>query len=274
MALVIWLLAGCGATSNSEDESEGTADVTVSGELSPGPRVGTIWQPAPGTSWQWQLSGTLVDSWDVGMYDIDLVNTSAAQIAALQADDRIVICYFSAGSWEEGRPDAADFPDAVVGKVMDGWPDERWLDISALDELGPIMEARLDLAVDKGCDGVEPDNVDGYDNDSGFPLTGADQLAYNRWLADEAHARGLSIGLKNDLPQIPALLPWFDWAINEQCFEMEECEELVPFVAAGKAVFGVEYNLDAEEFCDEANALDFDWLAMDLDLAGDRIACR
>lgn len=42
------------------------------------------------------------------------------------------------------------------------------------------MQARLDLAVQKGCDGVEPDNVDGYQNNSGFPLTAQDQLAYNR----------------------------------------------------------------------------------------------
>jgi hypothetical protein len=68
-----------------------------------------------------------------------------------------------------------------------------------LDSLGPILFARLDLAVAKGCDGVEPDNVDGYANNTNFPLTVQDQLQFNIWLANEAHARGLSIGLKNDL---------------------------------------------------------------------------
>ena len=56
------------------------------------------------------------------------------------------------------------------------------------------MQARLDLAVSKGCVGVEPDNVDGYQNSSGFPLTAADQLAYNRFLAGEARARGGAAG--------------------------------------------------------------------------------
>lgn len=276
VVLMAGLLAGCSANAGKDmgGTDSNSPDDILSSDLGPGPRVGDIWKPAPGTSWQWQLSGMLNTSYDVDMYDIDLVNTSADAIAALQADGRIVVCYFSAGSWEEGRPDAEDFPDAILGKVMDGWPDERWLDIGALDKLGPIIEARLDLAVEKGCDGVEPDNVDGYDNDSGFPLTAAEQLAFNRWLADQAHLRGLSIGLKNDLQQIPNLLPWFDWAISEQCFEMEECEELGPFVDAGKAVFGVEYNLSPEEFCEEANAMDLDWLIMDLDLGGERKSCR
>ena len=55
----------------------------------------------------------------------------------------------------------------------------------------------VDLAVEKGCDAVEPDNVDAFLNRSGFEITADDQVVYLRWLADEAHARGLSIGLKN-----------------------------------------------------------------------------
>ncbi len=58
------------------------------------------------------------------------------------------------------------------------------------------MLRRLDLAVTKGCDGVEPDNMDGYANDSGFPLTAEDQLTFNRFIANEAHRRGLAVGLK------------------------------------------------------------------------------
>ncbi len=66
--------------------------------------------------------------------------------------------------------------------------------------LAPLMRARLDLCQAKGFDAVEPDNIDGYqvDGGTGFPLTAGDQLRYNRWIAAEAHCRGLSIGLKND----------------------------------------------------------------------------
>jgi len=232
------------------------------------------WQPSPGTSWQWQLSGTLDTSIDVQMYDIDLVETPSATIADLRNAGRTVICYFSAGSWEDFRDDAALFPEAVLGSIMDGWPDERWLDIRQIDLLAPVMSARLDLAVSKSCDGVEPDNVDGYANASGFPLTGADQLAYNRWLAKSAHERGLSIGLKNDLDQIPDLVADFDWALNEQCAEFAECELLSPFVQVGKAVFGVEYEGEAATFCPVVNALNFDWLHKRLDLDAWRVACR
>jgi hypothetical protein len=232
------------------------------------------WRPKPGTSWQWQLSGALDSGLAVDMYDVDLFDTSAADIQALRASGSKVICYFSAGSREDWRPDAGKFPAALLGSVMDGWPNERWLDIRALDSLAPVMTARLDLAVAKGCDGVEPDNVDGYLNQTGFALTYRHQLDFNIWLSGQAHRRGLSIGLKNDLEQIADLLPYFDWALNEQCFEFGECDSLSPFVDAGKAVFGVEYNLSTDRFCDQANARDFDWLRKDIELGSEHRPCR
>jgi hypothetical protein len=106
------------------------------------PDPGDIWQPTPGTSWQWQLFGTIDTSFDVDMYDIDLVETPQSVIDALHGDGRIVICYFSAGSWENYRPDKAAFPSSVKGKTLDGWPDEKWLDIRQISTLAPIMSAR------------------------------------------------------------------------------------------------------------------------------------
>ncbi|MCA9922181.1 MAG: endo alpha-1,4 polygalactosaminidase [Anaerolineales bacterium] len=266
--ILLGLLTGCSPIAQGAETAEPTVFL---------PLVQTdaaIWQPTPGTSWQWQLSGTIDTSFDVMMYDIDLFDTPQATIDLLHGDGRIVICYFSAGSYENWRPDAGDFPGAVLGNTLDGWPDERWLDIRQIGPLAPIMEARLDLAVAKKCDGVEPDNVDGYSNNSGFPLTGADQLAYNTWLADAAHTRRLSIGLKNDLDQITELVTTFDWALNEQCYEFDECDLLRPFVDANKAVFGVEYEGDPATFCPYFNNLDYDWLFKNLDLDADRIACR
>nr|MBN1229552.1 endo alpha-1,4 polygalactosaminidase [Anaerolineae bacterium] len=225
-----------------------------------------IWQPVPGTSWQWQLAGEVNTSWEVDMYDIDLFDTPASTIARLHADGRIVICYFSAGSHEDWRPDADSFPREVIGARLAGWPGERWLDIRQIDALAPLMEDRLDLAVAKGCDGVEPDNVDGYSNRSGFPLTAADQIVYNRWLAESAHARGLSIGLKNALDLASDLVDYFDWALNEQCFQYGECEALLPFIEAGKAVFGVEYEGDPAEYCPQAVMMGFSWLTKSADL--------
>src|SRR6185369_11730450 len=126
------------------------------------------------------------------VYDIDLFDTPAATIAALKSTGRHVICYFSAGSYEDWRPDAASFPAAALGRALDGWPGERWLDTRA-DGVRAVMRARLDLARSKGCDAVDPDNVDGYTNGPGFPLTATTQLDYDRFLASEAHARGLAV---------------------------------------------------------------------------------
>ena len=157
---------------------------------------------------------------------------------------------------------------------MQGWAGEQWLDIRQLQVLAPIMQARLDMCQRKGFDGVEFDNVDGYTNDTGFPLTANDQLAYNTWLAQEAHARGMSAGLKNDLDQVTQLVPSFDWALDEQCFQYQECDLLTPFIRAGKAVFEVEYSLNTSQFCQEADALDFNSLRKDPALDATRTACR
>jgi len=238
------------------------------------PLASAVWSPAPGTTWQWQLSGVIDTSLNVQMVDIDLFETPQSVIDQLHADGRIVICYFSAGSLENWRPDADDFPASVVGNPLDGWPGEKWLDVRRVDLLGPIMTARLDLAVNKHCDGVEPDNMDAYQNNSGFPLTSSDQLSYNRYIAQQAHARSLSVGLKNDLDQIPQLVGYFDWALNEECFQFNECDALTPFVAAGKAVFGVEYVGDPASFCPQANARHFSWLKKHLALDAWRVSCQ
>lgn len=236
------------------------------------PAAASRWQPEPGLEWQWQLQGELDLSLKVDVYDLDLFDTPASTVRALQARGKRVICYFSAGSFEAWRGDAGSFPAGVKGKKMDGW-DELWLDIRNVQELAPIMRARLELAARKGCDGVEPDNVDAYSNDSGFPLSGADQLTYNRFLASEAHARGLAIGLKNDLEQVRMLEPHFDFAVNEQCFQYSECALLTPFIKANKAVFGAEYERSTASFCPTTTALGLNIIKKRYDLGSYREAC-
>jgi len=136
------------------------------------------------------------------------------------------------------------------------------------------MGARLDMCKSKGFDGVEPDNVDAYENVSGFPLTPQDQLTYNQFLAQLAHARGLSVALKNDPEQAGDLAPYFDWTLNEQCFQYKECDKLTPFLQAGKAVFNVEYKLTTDQFCPQANQLNFNSMRKKLELGTWREPCR
>jgi hypothetical protein len=234
----------------------------------------SVWLPGFNTSWQWQLTTPVDQTVNAQMYDIDMFDNDASVVTSLHAQGRKVICYMSVGTFENWRPDAASFPAVVKGNAVSGWPGENWLDIRRLDILGPIMRVRLDLCQTKGFDGVEPDNIDGYTNSTGFPLTAQDQINYNRFLANEAHARGLSVGLKNEVAQVQALLPYFEWALNEQCFQYNECNTLAPFIAAGKAVFEVEYSLSASQFCPQANALNFNAMQKNLNLDAFRIPCR
>ncbi len=231
------------------------------------------WQPALFTPWQWQLTGTIDQNVDAVMFDIDLFDVPASTIASLKSKGKRVVCYFSAGSYENWRSDANQFPSSVLGNGLDGWPGERWLDIRNITALAPIMGARFDLAKQKGCDGIEPDNIDAYTNNTGFPLTGAHQIAYNKWLAEQAHARGLSIALKNDVDQLSQLEPYFDYAVNEQCWQYNECGGYKVFTDKGKPVFNVEYNLSTSQFCSKANAAKMMSMKKKLNLDASREVC-
>ncbi|HET8903218.1 MAG TPA: endo alpha-1,4 polygalactosaminidase [Saccharospirillum sp.] len=280
MKKTLWLfvslmavLAGCQGAGSSVADSTKPLPVNVA------PVTGGSWyQPPVGVTWQWQLlvpAGTSLNtSYDVAVYDVDLFDTSEATIQDLKVSDgRKVICYFSGGSYENWRDDEAEFSGNELGSTLDGWPNERWLDVRSTN-VHRIMQERLDLARDKGCDGVEPDNMDGYLNDPGFNFTASDQLAYNRFIANEAHKRGLSVGLKNDLDQVEALVDYFDFSVNEQCFEYDECGLLKPFIDAGKPVLNAEYPADdwlddaneIDQLCNQANALQFSTLILPLDL--------
>jgi hypothetical protein len=201
---------------------------------------GDWYRPAVDVNAQVQLQGTPNISYDVALYVLDLFDTDSAVIDALHADGRKMICYFSAGTFENWRDDAGRFTAADKGRRLGNWPGERWLDVRS-QNVRAIMADRLDLAVQRGCDGVDPDNVDGYANRTGLPLTYQDQIDYNTWLAEQAHQRGLATSLKNDLGQIDDLVAHFDFAINESCHEWDECELLMPFIEAGKPVVHINY---------------------------------
>ncbi|KAL4926990.1 endo alpha-1,4 polygalactosaminidase [Aspergillus undulatus] len=200
-----------------------------------------IWQPEVGTSWQIVLRYALNDtSVDVDVYDIDLFDNDKDMIEQLQSDGRKVICYFSAGTYEDWRDDADDFPQSDIGDNLDEWDGESWVNIRS-KAIRDIMTARLDLAEEKGCDGVDPDNVDGYDNENGLGLTEDDTVNYMNWLAREAHSRGLSIGLKNAGAVISRVIGNMQWSVNEQCAQYNECDTYAAFVRRGKPVFHIEY---------------------------------
>jgi hypothetical protein len=251
----------------------------------PAPCTGaTCWHPALNSRWQYQLQGVAQYASTGGInvnisgvpftggapvtpsvFDIDLYvdpavagnNTTfnTAAVNAIHANGGRAICYVSAGTFEPWRPDAASYPDSIKGRAVSGFKDERWVDIRQTGILLPIMEARVAKCQQAGFDGVEWDTVDGYTNRTGFPLTAADQLFYNASLGNLAHAYGLTVALKNDVEQLAELSPYFDYAINEQCEQYNECGGYTThFLSQGKAVFQVEYKLGLNKFCPQANA--------------------
>ena len=232
------------------------------------PSGGAHWTPSSAApiSWNWQLQGTVPTNTKVQVFDIDGFNNSAATVAALHAQGTKVICYIDFGSSENFRPDYSSFPASVQGST-NGWAGEKWLDIRQLSVLEPIMTARMKMCVQKGFDALEPDNIDGYANSTGFPLTAQDQLTYNTWIATEAHSLGLSVGLKNDTDQTAQLQPYFDWALNEQCNQYSECNTENVFVHANKAVFNAEYS-GGTGFCSADESEHINGAAFDLNLDG------
>ncbi len=211
------------------------------------------WVPPRRLSWYWQLQGKVNKSLPVAAYDIDGFDNSASEVAALHAAGKHVICYIDVGTWENWRADANRFPPSVLG-ATNGWPGERWLDIRQLSVLEPIMRARFRMCAKKGFDVLEPDNIDGWQNSTGFPITAAQQLTYDKWVASEAHALGLAVLQKNDPQQARSLEPHFDGMLDEQCNEYSECSLLAPYLAARKPVLNAEYNLSPAEFCGADNA--------------------
>src|SRR6185312_14782753 len=164
------------------------------------------WHPDPRFTWYWQLDGRIPNSVNASVYDIDGFNTKASEVAALHKLGKRVVCYIDIGTWENWRPDAKRFPMSVRGK-SNGWPGERWLDIRRLSVLKPVMTRRLQMCARKHFDALEPDNMDGYSNQTGFKLTAKNQLAYDEWIAAEAHRLGLAVFEKNDPEQARQLEP-------------------------------------------------------------------
>lgn len=232
--------AACPSTDDGRADTvaAGDADAVATGDTH---AIATSWwAPALGSAWQIQLSGTVDTSVDAPIYDVDMIETTDAQLAALKGRGVKVVCYFSAGSHEDWRADADRFPAAAIGKPLVGWPGERWLDVRDA-RVRSVLAARMDVAVTRGCDAVDPDNVDVFANDSGFDLTRADGIDFVRWLASEAHARGLGVGLKNGLDIVPEVVADMDFEVNEECLDFDECDALAPFIAAAKPVFHIEY---------------------------------
>lgn len=241
------------------------------------------WTPTVDITWDIQFgvdadARLVLPDEPIAAIDLDGAETRAETITSLRRRDIRTICYVNVGAWESWRPDAGDFPQGILGNDYPGWPGERFVDIRALDMLGPIIEKRFDECAGKGFDAIEPDNIDTAFTDSGFSLTREDQLAFNHWLADAAHKRGLAIFQKN-VPELTAeLVEVYDGAITEDCAADRWCREMTPYRAHGKPVLAIEYTdvTDKEAFaviCNEPVVNGLSLILKNRDLDTFRLSC-
>ena len=260
--VIIGLAVGLGVGLTRHKDSDGGSDDNSDSDSSntkPGNGTGlsnkaSLWQPAAGTAWQIILKNPLDTSSgitpDVPVFDIDMWENDVSVVDTLHKKGSKVICYFSAGSYEDWRADKDKFHDADLGNPLHGWKGERWVNVSS-SNVRSIMATRIADAASRGCDAVDPDNIDGYQgNDDGLGLTKQDSIDYVRWLAEEAGRHNMSTGLKNAADIIPDVLDVVAFSVNEQCVENSECETFKPFVDAGKPVFNIEYPKDGTDVSD------------------------
>jgi hypothetical protein len=202
-------------------------------------------------AWQYQLTGNVDAGSATDLFVIDLFDVDKALIDELHTRGKVAVAYLSAGTLEPYRSDAASFPRAAVGKSYAAYPEESWLDVRDAT-VRMLMVNRLALARDKGFDGVLPTNLSGYTQDTGFDLSVTDQDDYAAWLAQEAHARGLWVGMSSDLARAAQLARHFDAAVDFGCIERDDCGQLDAFRSARKPRFDVETSGDATAICASA----------------------
>ncbi|KAL5365887.1 hypothetical protein BJX96DRAFT_159945 [Aspergillus floccosus] len=100
-----------------------------------------------------------------------------------------LIHYISAGSYESWR-DGGEYEGSHLGQVLNSWPDIRWADARS-GNIQSILISRLDKAQCIGCNGVDPNNVNDFENESAFLLTQQDSIIVVSCLAHESHSGGI-----------------------------------------------------------------------------------
>ncbi|WP_345211329.1 endo alpha-1,4 polygalactosaminidase [Mucilaginibacter gynuensis] len=224
----------------------------------------TWWRPVAGISFDWVLDDiTPSNTFSSDVVDVDAFTTTAETVAALHAKGKKVIAYLSVGTFESDRNDGALLPKEVIGKKYDEWPKEKWLDIRQVDKLKPWLNSRFRMIIKKGFDGIEPDNLDSYDNETGFSIGVADTKIYIDYLIKLAHDNGLSIGQKNVNDLASEYADKFDWALTEDAFQQGWQNEMTAYIKLNKPVFATEYTdvttqkTFQDEYCPKATQLGF-----------------
>ena len=229
------------------------------------------------------------------VYDIDGIDNPRSTVTALHRAGDKVICYIEIGaagnyyspSQEHvrvtyyGRLKAAH----DLGRGVPGYP-EHYLNIKAASTLTIIKSMIRQQCAAKGFNAVEPDIDDSYTDTTGFNITEADNIRYDRALGAYAHSLGLAWGQKNgdnDPAFSAALEPTTDFLLDEECSFYDTCQIVAPpYLRAKKLVIDAEYTADwgpqvatdLSNFCPSDVLGGIDGTLFTVDLAGQRNPCR
>lgn len=282
-------IAACGASESpglggptspdaSQPDAAGSNDPLTPDASIP---AGMTLPPTGKIKWDWQIGAAsdaaIVAPTGAVLMDVDMFNTSATKVAALKAAGVYTVCYINAGSWQPGYPDSDQYPASLKIQEDPDWPGEFFLDVTDVFKtnsvLAQILNARLALCKQKGFDAVEPDNLQNDENVSGGRITTQQQIDFNGWFADAAHAAGLAVFQKNGPDKIllkdrtgKMMVEKFDGMLNEQCQQYSECQPLTEYVSRGKLALDVEYSGTLN--CTQSSSLVINALKKDLDLVG------
>lgn len=235
-------------------------------------RTFAYWKHTGVVKWNIGYEQLPVGKVDVFVYNVDMEDTTTTYIDQIHKNGGRVVCYFSAGTFEKWRSDAYAFPRAVKGNKLSDWDGEKWLDVRN-PIVRTIMTKRIQTANQKHCDAVDPDNVDGYQNPTGFRLSYNDQLNYNMFLMETAHTYNMSVSLKNNIKQIKDLHLLADFAVNEQCVQYNECNLLKPFALLNKTIFHIEYTGSMSKICWQSSNYKLSTVITDIKLNGVSTYC-
>jgi uncharacterized repeat protein (TIGR01451 family) len=312
-AIAIGLMTNSASVSATETDpvtANNSSSMTATVQAAPTPLPGTINLPPIGKiSWDWQIgaggdSNVVVPSGAVLM-DVDGFNISANKISSLKSQGIYTVCYIDAGSYEDGRPDSSLYPaylkiykdvqwnewfldvkdvfrsiqPAGTQLVNNTWVDASGKPLAGLPTAGAfalLLEARFKMCADKGFDALEPDNLQNDEN-AGGKVSLQEQIDFNGWVADTAHAYGLAAFQKNGPDKVllkdktgKMMVEKFDGILNEECQQFGECGPLAEYVKRGKLALNTEYagTLD----CTLSNSLVINSIMKDLNLTGGNMA--
>jgi len=230
-----------------------------------------------GDRWDWQLKAPADLDRDVEMLALDPRLVTVDKLQRLHAEGINTVCHVNAGTIAETDPGFSNFPPAVIGNAHKTRPNERYLDIRWIEIVVPLITRKFVACKTQGFTAIEPDGLDVYTQNSSFTITAADTVHYATTLAHVAHGLGLGIAQKNVPELTEALLPHFDFAITESCFETGTCEQIAAYPKANKPAFNAEYtdvDIDFAKACAEGARLNINMIRKDRPVTAPVIFCQ